>query len=78
MFSSGRQPPLTAGADDGSPLGGPLAQIGAWELLALAAWAIAPRRRTMLSGPGPQLLRIADRPARTGTMPRCTTTGSPQ
>jgi predicted ferric reductase len=69
MFSSGQHPPPSAeGAalmrhpsGGGSDIGGLLAQVVVWGLLALAVWAIAPRWRTMLPWAGPHLARAADR-----------------
>jgi predicted ferric reductase len=67
LFSSGDHPhhPGAAGPNpaghSGVDLGGPLAQIGVWGLLALGVWAIAPRWRTMLPWIGPHLARSADR-----------------
>lgn len=70
MFASGDHERPPAGAtmpqyqpqdQGGLHLGGPLAQIGVWGLLALAVWAIAPRWRTMLPWIGPHLARAADR-----------------
>jgi predicted ferric reductase len=69
LFSSGHHPPPSAGgtapmthSDSGGPhIGGLLAQVGVWGLLALAVWAIAPRWHTMLPWAGPYLARAADR-----------------
>ena len=66
MFSSGhRHPPSSPAGPLTHPEGGPgvgglLAQVGVWGLLALAVWAIAPRWRTMLPWAGPYLARTAD------------------
>ncbi|MFI7545063.1 hypothetical protein [Actinoplanes sp. NPDC049599] len=59
MFSSGHRAPAPGGG--GQQVGGLLAQAGVWGLLALAAWAIAPRWRTMLPWIGPHLARTAER-----------------
>ena len=67
LFASGdlARPPAGAvtpvAGSGGLHLGGPLAQVGVWGLLALAVWAIAPRWRTMLPWIGPHLARYADR-----------------
>jgi predicted ferric reductase len=68
IFSAGNRPPRSGGAitqpDGGGPhIGGLLAQVGVWGLLALAVWAIAPRWRTMLPWAGPHLARAAGRVA---------------
>ncbi|GAB1639847.1 hypothetical protein [Krasilnikovia sp. MM14-A1259] len=66
LFSSGHHAPPPPGAPmshhgGGSDVGGLLAQVGVWGLLALSAWAIAPRWRTMLPGGGPYLAQAVDR-----------------
>ncbi|MEV4706363.1 hypothetical protein [Actinoplanes sp. NPDC049316] len=66
LFSSG---------EDGGGIGGLLAQVGVWGLLALAAWAIAPRWRTMLPWIGPHLARAADRVAAHPAMRRVLAAG---
>ncbi|MCU7729468.1 hypothetical protein ODJ79_37615 [Actinoplanes sp. KI2] len=81
MLSSGQHAPPAAGAgpmapdDGGGNIGGLLAQIGIWGLLALAAWAIAPRWRTMLPWAGPYLARAADRLAGNAAVHRMLSAG---
>ncbi|WP_433603965.1 ferredoxin reductase family protein [Dactylosporangium sp. CA-139114] len=62
LFSSGRHgPPPQAGPPTsggrGADVGGLLAQVGVWGLVALAVWAVAPRWRTMLPWLAPYIAR---------------------